>query len=320
MKKINKAFAIFALIGLTYACDDVLEEDITDDIMQIIAPTEGTVIEGNTATFSWVNLDGADEYRIQIANSTQSIIVDSLVTGTSFNYTINPGAYNWRIKGVNFAYETAYTFPSNFTVEASEDLSMQTVALSTPTDNLYTNNDSFIFTWGTIITADSYTFELIKNDGGEQTVVGPITGITTGNYSVTDASVFDVDAEYIWKVKAVNATSETLNSQRTLFIDRVAPNQPTLVSPDDMDTTTDLTNTFTWANGTDTGNLQTEITNTIEIASDVNFNTIIETAQTTNNTHQYTFASIGTYYWRVKATDAAANASDNSTVRSIEIQ
>lgn len=320
MKKINKAFAIFALIGLAYACDDVLEEDITDDIMQIIAPTSGTVIEGNSANFSWTSLEGADEYRIQIANSSQTTVVDSLIAGTTFNYTINPGAYSWRIKGVNFAYETAYTFPSNFTVEASEDLGEQNVALSTPGADLYTNNDSFIFTWATIVTADTYTFELIKNDTGEQTVAGPITDITTGSYTVSDASVFDVDAEYIWKVKAVNTTSETVNTQRSLFIDRVAPNQPTLMSPDDMDMTPDLTITFNWANGTDTGNLQTDITNTIEIASDATFNSIIETAETTTNSHTYTFATADTYYWRVKAADLAGNASDNSIVWSLEIQ
>lgn len=320
MKKINSAIAIFVLLVLVYACDDIVEEDITDNIVQIIAPTEGSVIEGNTANFSWINVNGADQYRIQIASSVQTTILDSLVTGTTFNYTINPGTYSWRVKGVNFAYETAYTFPHNFTVESSENLTNQNLTLLTPEDAIYTNNSTFTFTWSPIVTADSYTFELIRNNGGQQTIVGPIVDITTGSYAITDVSIFNIDAEYIWKVKAVNTTSETPNSQRSIFIDRVAPNQPVLMSPNDMETTTDLVVTFNWANGTDTGNLQSSITNTIEIATDINFNTIIETFQTENNTYQYTFASTGTYYWRVKAADAAGNTSDASIIRTIEIQ
>ena len=320
MKRINKALAIFALLSVAYACEDIVEEDISNDSVQIIAPTEGVTIEGNTVNFSWMELDGADNYRIQISNEVQTIIVDSLLTGTTFNHNISPGDYQWRSKRVNFAYETAYTFPSGFSVEASDNLDNQSLELLTPSNGIYTNDDNFTFTWTPIETADSYTFELVKNDGGEQTVLGPITDIVTGNYTIDDSTVFDVDAEYIWKVKAVNATSATPNSQRSLFIDRVAPNQPALVSPTDMDTTTNLTVNFNWTNGTDTGNLQSAITNTMEIASDVDFNSVIETFNTANNTHQFTFDSIGTYYWRVKANDAAGNASDNSIVRSIVIE
>ncbi len=322
MKRINRAIAIFAFLSATYACDDIIEEDISNDAVQIIAPTEGFTIEGNAVNFSWVELDGADNYRIQISNEVQTVILDSLVTGTTFNYPINPGDYEWRIKGVNFAYETPYTFPSGFSVEPSNVLTNQNLVLLLPSDNIYTNNDTFTFTWTPIVTADTYTFELVKNDGGEQVVTGfPVTDIAEGTYAIADASIFDVDAEYIWKVKALNVetTTETEYSERSIFIDRVAPNQPSLQEPADMEEISDFSVTFNWTNGTDTGNLTTAITNTIEIDDDMDFGSILETSNTTENSHQFTFGSTGTYYWRVKATDAANNVSDYSTVRSVEI-
>ena len=318
MKKTNKLMLLLAIIGLLFSCDDILEEDITNDAVIITAPVEGAVISGNTVNFSWQNLDGADTYRVQVINNDQTTVVDSLVTETTYNYVINPGAYQWRVKGVNFAYETAYTFPVNFTVEASDDLSTQNIVLLTPSDNLYTNDPNFIFTWNGISTADSYTLDIIKNNAGMQTVLQE-TGITAPNYTA-DPAIFDEDAEYQWKVKAVNTTSETGFSQRSIFLDRVNPNQPNLVSPTNAEIVTSTTVNFNWTNGADTGTLQTEITNTIEIASDINFTTIINTSKTINNTVQFTFASVGTYYWRVKAIDLATNESDYSAVNSLEIQ
>ncbi len=318
MKKINKLILFLSVVGLIFSCDDILEEDITNDTVLITAPSEGATISGNTVNFSWNTLEGADNYRIQVINSDQTTAVDSLVSGSMFSYIIAPGVYKWRVKGVNFAYETAYTFPVNFTVEASNNLETQSVVLQTPSDNFYTNDPNFIFTWDGISTADSYSLHVIKNNNGLETVL-ETPGIIGVSHSV-DVSVFNEDAEYIWKVKAVNATSETVFSERTLFLDRVSPNQPSLVSPSDAQVLTAMTVNFNWTNGTDTGGLQTEITNTIDVATDVNFNTIVYSTSSTNNTAQYTFTTLGTYYWRIKAKDLATNESDYSNVFSIEIQ
>ncbi|HEX9600806.1 MAG TPA: hypothetical protein VF985_04900 [Mariniflexile sp.] len=316
MKTLNRSL-LFILILSSFSCDDILEEDITNDAIQIVAPIEGTVIEGNTVQFSWKELDGADDYRIQIIKSNQVFEVDSLVATNTFKYILNSGTYQWRVKGVNFAYNTAYTFPVNFSVEASDDLSIQNVVLLTPSNNFYTNGTSLIFTWSQLENATYYSFELIKNLSGEQTVVQE-PNITLTSYTA-NSSVFDEDAKYIWKVKALNGTSETSYSQRSIFIDRVQPNQPSLSSPADqsMETTTV---TFNWTNGVDTGNVKSAITNTIEIASDADFNTVIHLASTQNNTYQYEFGATGTYYWRIKAVDEATNESDYSTVRSVVVQ
>ena len=318
MRKFNTTFLMILSLTALLSCDDVLEEDITNDNMQIISPTEGTIISGNTASFSWHSLDGADDYRIQILNNQQQYIVDSLVGNTSFSYILNPGNYQWRVKGKNFAYETAYTFPVNFSMEASDELSNQNIVLLTPSANLYTNNDNHNFTWNGIPSAETYTFEIIKNLNGQQTILQEPT-LTTTSFN-PNASTFNEDAEYIWKVKAVNATSETVFSQRSLFLDRESPNQPALVSPADQETTSTMTVTFNWTNGADTGNIQSQITNTIEIASDINFNTLIHTSNTINNSYQYDFTSVGTYYWRVIAKDGALNISDPSVFRTIIIE
>ncbi len=317
MKKPTKILTILSLLIIFCACDDILEEDIGNDAVVLIAPAEGDTIEGNTVNFSWQTLDGADNYRIQVLTDNQVFEVDSLLLTNHFEYILNPGDYQWRVRGENFAYQSPYTFSTGFSVVTSNDLSGQNVGLQTPSIDFYTNDTNIIYTWDAIANADSYSFELIKNLNGQLTVFQE-QGLTVTNINV-DATTYDEDAEYIWKVKAVNASSETPFSERSLFIDREIPSQPNLVEPTDMEITTTIVN-FNWTNGTDTGNVQSAIANTVEIASDIDFNTIIQTDSTTNNTYQYTFGSIGTYYWRVKAIDAAGNESDNSIVRTLIVQ
>lgn len=315
MKKYNKLIlSIFIL--LSYSCDDILEEDITNDTVQIISPTQGLEIEGNTVNFHWQALDGADDYRIQVYNQQQQIILDSLISAPnqSLSYILSPGMYQWRIKGENFAYQTPYNFPVDFSVIASEDLTNQTVQLNSPSDNIFINQTNFFFSWESLTYADNYTFELIRNLNGQQIIYqeDDLTNTTLG----ISGSNFSVDAEYIWKVKAKNNTSETAFSENSLFLDRVAPNQPTLNSPSNEEVITDSNISFNWLNGADTGNVQSTIENTIEISGDFNFSTLLDTAQVTSNNYQLEINENGTYYWRVKAVDAAGNVSDYSSVRS----
>lgn len=128
MKTINNII-IIALSIFAWSCDDIVEEDITNDMILTISPTEGAIIEGNTVQFSWQELDGSDNYRVQVINNNQAIVVDSLSSTSNFSVALNPGTYQWRVKGENFAYSTQYTFPINFSVEASDNLTTQNLYL-----------------------------------------------------------------------------------------------------------------------------------------------------------------------------------------------
>ncbi len=318
MKKLNNIVLLSISLILLFSCDDILEDDITNDSVVVTAPLNGAVIEGNTVQFTWESLESVDSYRIQVIDNTQIRVVDSLVTNTVFNYNLDQGNYQWRIRGENFAYSSAYNFPNNFSVEQSNDLEGQVVNLQTPSGNFYSNIPVTIFNWEKITAADSYDFQIIKKLNGEQGVVQE-PGITENSINV-DGTLLNEDAEYIWKVKAINSSSETEFSQRSFFIDTQAPNQPTLSVPNDEHTIGASTVTFNWINGADTGNVKSSIENTLEISTDSNFGTILQSIETENNSAQYEFTNLNTYYWRVKAKDIAGNESDYSIVRSIIVE
>ncbi len=307
MRRSTKFLAIVALTCLV-SCDDILEEDISNDNVVTVTPQEDDVITNNVTQFRWETLGGADDYRIQIVTDQQVSILDSLVNTTTFTYPLDPGDYAWRVRAENFAYETPYTFPTNFSVQANEDLTNQQVALSLPSDALFTNLSSITFAWLAISTAETYQFQLVKVTGGE-VVVDDASGLTSTSY-LAPTTALSEDAQYRWQVKAVNATSETAFSSRTISIDRTNPETPTLDVPVDNATfTVNEQISFEWTFGADTGTIQSPVTAVLELATDTSFTNIVRTYETTSSSQLHAFDTADTYYWRVRTEDSAGNVS-----------
>lgn len=315
MKTINKIILMLSLVSLTSlcSCEDILEDDISNDTVQIISPQNNQDIYSNVVNFQWQELSGADKYRLQVYNDASSMILDSLVSQTHFSYAINVGNYQWRIRGENSAYSSNYTFNNNFSVFQTTDLSTQQVILSNPSDAFYTNNASLILTWGSLAAAQTYNFELI-NVTNSESIVSQQNNLTSTSVTLNN-TLLTSDAEYRWKVKGVNNSSETPFSFRKFYLDRSNPNTPINVSPLNNSTQTQSQQiTFNWSIPADVGIIQSTLSYVIEFSNDINFTSIFQTSDVTTTTFQQSFATIGDYYWRVRAKDLAGNVGVNSTV------
>ena len=320
MKKIvNKSMLLISAFFAFTACDDVFEEDITNDIVTTISPENEAVLEGNSVQFRWQELEGADEYRIQVIEVvSQASVLDSLVTGDKFTYGFIPGKYNWRIRAENFAYTTSYGFPSSFDLKSTNDLKLQTLFLTSPSDNFYTNKNNLILTWDKIIAASSYNLVIDKTIQGNTATEIQITDITDTSYTL-NSTVMSEDAIYTWKVKAQNENSETEFSTRKILLDSQIPIVPIATSPQDDSVTSSIVN-FTWNVGSDSGEVQSELSNVLEIATDSGFATIIQLIKTSLSSQQVEFTETGLYYWRIKTVDAAGNESVYNEIREFTVQ
>lgn len=301
-------------IGLLISCDDIIEDDITNDLVTTVAPQDMAQIEGNSVQFRWDPIDGADEYRIQINNqASNSIILDSLVNTSVFDYTMNPGSYEWRVRGENFAYQTAYSFSAAFSVVASADLTDQTVTLSSPNNGVFLNDTGITFSWEAISTATFYKIRIFRIDGATETeifnnnnenIIG--TSITIGNSVITE------DALYRWEISAGNGSSATTYFPRTFSVDTQDPPKPTLTEPISGGTiSTGEEVSFKWI-FTDTGTIQSGVTYTLQIATDQDFNDVIQSASEDVEEYSFTFNTADTYFWRVRGVDDAGNVGDYS--------
>ncbi|WP_323787692.1 hypothetical protein [Psychroserpens sp.] len=117
----KKMIVLMLIFGLTLNCDDIIEiEDITNKQVEILAPSDNSVLVPSNITFSWTALEQVDSYHLQIAtpnfeNATQ-IIIDTLVVATNLSNELSLGDYQWRVRAQNSQYQTQYT-TQNFSIE-----------------------------------------------------------------------------------------------------------------------------------------------------------------------------------------------------------
>lgn len=121
MKHLKKSILLIAIVLLNHSCGEIIYvPDISQDNVQIIAPTNAVIIEAGTISFNWNPVDDSTEYQVQIATpnfvQASQIVEEQTTTTTSLTFDLEANEYEWRVKAINSAYETTYT-TNRFTVE-----------------------------------------------------------------------------------------------------------------------------------------------------------------------------------------------------------
>lgn len=112
MKTTHKIMSLLVAITLLAACREVREEDISDEKVDITFPKASQHLGYNTVTFVWEEMEGADEYVIDIVaprftDISAYILHDTTISGTTFTYSFaEKGEYEWRIIGRNSGYDS----------------------------------------------------------------------------------------------------------------------------------------------------------------------------------------------------------------------
>jgi hypothetical protein len=117
----KRALFLILLVVSFYSCDDIIEvENISENTITVLAPTNNSVLAEGDITFSWDGLQDATQYRLQIATpafeNASQILLDSTITLINFSNPLELGNYEWRVRAENSEYQTIYT-TQNFTVE-----------------------------------------------------------------------------------------------------------------------------------------------------------------------------------------------------------
>lgn len=117
---IRYLFVFMTLILIT-GCIDVIEEDISSDEINILAPAGGAVLAGPGVLFWWDLLPGADSYELQVVkpdfSAPAELVADTVITGGTVTISLAAGPYEWRVRACNSAYCTEY-FYNTLTVSA----------------------------------------------------------------------------------------------------------------------------------------------------------------------------------------------------------
>lgn len=312
-KKISLVFAISIL--LIAGCDDFIAKKISGETPVIILPAANDTIPSNPVQFKWQEIKGATKYHIEIVSpgfsNIQSFPIDSIVTTTNFSVGLDSNMYEVRITAMNAGYTSNTSLPRAFVVGTSQGSSTNGVVLISPADRAYFNasfNTSNLFSWQILPDAISYTFEFHKDStfAGQTLDFQDQLGTHSTNYQGTD---YLSEGVYSWGVKAFknNGTTETAYSKRIIYIDTTSPGNATLTTPSNGATLNAGSVTFNWSLPTDLGTIQSPLISHLEIATDVNFNSLYVPVQVSSTNSKVVSMAAGTYYWRVKMIDEAGN-------------
>lgn len=306
--------ALVAVVQMS-SCEVIFEKKINKDSLNLIIPMNNDTSSTNNVHFKWEEVKGASHYNLQIVKpsflSIDEFVLDSNLIGDEFYFALDPGKYQFQIRGENSSYQTPWVGPYNLVVDSVSDLSGQVVPLISPTDLLYSNDANFTFSWQQVYAAETYEFQL--RSGADFALSGTTLHSASGIYGTsysTPAGLFATEGAYAWGVKAFNQTSSSGFSDRTLYIDLTAPNSPLSVSPDHGTSFAD-TVVLKWSMGTDPGTIHAPVFRYVEISSDTLFSSILQDYTVSVDTVQHIFTNPGTYWWRVYALDQAGNISTN---------
>ncbi|WP_461630266.1 hypothetical protein [Labilibaculum euxinus] len=309
-------YVMIILLGLSIACSDFTEEDIEDDSVELLGPADGVSTETQSLTFWWDFVDGADAYRLQIADPDFTDIVrlelDTLITGNKFEHTLYPGNFEWRVRAENSAYTTDF-ISRKLVINEPVDITKQKVILISPGKEAKLNVNQIVFDWDELSIAHEYQFELHQTDWSGEDVIDP--KILTDTKLTLDLE----EGTYAWGVLARDTVNneETPVTYRNLVVDITEPNKATLSAPADKASVNGLSQTLIWTHLED--NELTPIVFFIQIYSDQSLTTLLEEKEVDARQYDITFSEKGTFYWRVKALDKAGNESEYTTAFSFTI-
>jgi hypothetical protein len=310
MKKII-SILVFVTLCLIYGCGDIFVPDLSEKKITVNTPYDGMTTSQSTVTFWWNEVKGADYYNIQIVTpgflQTQKILADTNVEGNKFYFSLTPGSYQWRIRACNTGGNSSYQ-TYTLVIDSTQDLSIQTLLLITPTAYDTTNLTSFTFSWNGLYAADNYRFEIWSPAFGN-------TNVYSGDVSGTSITYTLPEGKYEWGVKAQNSTSSSSYSKRILVVDLTAPGTPTLVSPANYASIAEGYIGFQWTRGTHT---VSSVMDSIVVSSDSAMTLPILKGYCSNTTFGDTL-NAGTYFWHVRSIDKAGNSSVYSAQRKLII-
>lgn len=295
----------YLLIFLSFfSCEEILMvDDISKEEVVLSAPGNNIALSTSGVTFSWETVESADKYQLQIAipnfESPQQIVVDTLVAKNSYTQQLNIGKYEWRVRAVNSAYETAY-FKRNFEIINNDDFQNNTVILLTPANNLITKTALQKLSWNSIIGATGYQLQILDENN---------TLVKEQNSEALFLNFTFDEGKYTWKVRASNGTAQTLYTSRLLLIDTKAPNTPILTSPVNSSSTTNTSINFQWNRTPVSGSTERDSIYVYNESALTNLNFKDRAVNPYNKT-----LTKGTYYWFIKSFDEAGNQSARSTV------
>lgn len=103
---------------ITYNLTVDTTSNLTGQLVSPIYPVNNYLTGNATIAFSWNSLASADNYEIQILNSSSTVVNYSTTAGLTYTATLTTGgSYTWKVRALNAFSISQYNSPLSFTVD-----------------------------------------------------------------------------------------------------------------------------------------------------------------------------------------------------------
>jgi hypothetical protein len=281
-----------------------------------LSPANGSSTTLVRPTFIWQAVTGATQYQLQVASDTGFGNPVATYTGTLTRFTIpatspafSYGTYYWQVTVITSGGPITLPYWT-LTVTANAP---GIPVLTGPVNNGLTNDDTPTFGWKTATNAQSYELQIATTT----TFASPVVDATIPSNLLLYSSTTLTDGKYYWRVRSLNVNNATSawSTVWNVTVDTTPPDAPILLGPANGTTTTNPTLTLRWNAVTGTTRYDVAI-------DTVNTTPPVVPAISLGNVTSFLVGqplAQDTYYWQVRAIDAAGNVGAWSTVRGFTV-
>jgi hypothetical protein len=314
MKK-NIRILMGSILLLMAGCSEFIEPSIENRKIDVLAPANRLETNSYQQTFWWNPMADALFYRLQVVapkfDSVSKLILDTLIKTEKFVYTMDPGKYEWRVRGENGSSASSYStrsleiFPSSLTE--------QSVQLTVPSSGLNVSRPEIRYEWLKLFGASVYRLQVDNNNFLDEKNM--TLNITTNNLGFLQT--LTQEGTYQFRVRAENATENSKwSTVRTLSYDATGPERVILSTPLNKQMVSRPVR-LVWNRITDAERYEVSVYKSDEQTT---YNKSYP-QMVTSTEHVFDAGEVGeTIAWRIRAFDKAGNAGTYSEIRTFIIQ
>lgn len=171
----------------------------------LLSPDDSTFTNVQSQSLSWTTVQNATQYRVEVLNSSGTILTSTLTTASPMSYSFTAaGTYTWRVRAENLYSSSAYSSRAITIDLTAPGVPVQVYPVSNSTLTL---NDSLKWTSGSGAESDSLFVATDTLYSTSTVLVRQL--VTTNFYKVTAGSGFVSGTDYYWKVNSTDKAGNT---------------------------------------------------------------------------------------------------------------
>jgi hypothetical protein len=267
-----------------------------------MAPADGDTVSANPV-LTWGPVSGATKYHVQVATDAgfSSTVYDQRTVEllATPDRDLPAGTLYWRVSGSDSTNNDGpFSDTSSFTKDPGSPPS-----LISPADlaTVHYPDNPAVFSWNPVPGAKSYTLEVDDADDfiGEKTY-------TTANTSYTLAEPQTVGQTFYWRVSATFTEGASSGPSETRSYTEAWASKPSLLAPANTVLTSVTDVMFRWEPVAGASGYQLQVSPNGDWANNVTIDTSLPNALRSTSYSPPTTLDNGSYFWRVRAIDAAS--------------